>query len=466
MCDSITILILLPDQSQAEYNDCNYPTRGKEDTDEASSDFRDQYPKSPLTGAGFKITPVGVKLNSARNVGSIQTSRMRHGRVAGYVVDFNPPACSVGHNRLLVNGVPFAVQLGVGLLQYWLADNGCTTGGLEAIGCGDKRIISVTPTFLFKFASEDEARVVLAHYRMQMETLCNPRKPKPGQKAPAYSIPAKPPEGETTYTYTTYLKRREYTLDCYVKVAGASGAFFKRISDAGAEVEVDRDSKCTLRIGVKLNGKWLENHDLHEVPNWVGKAGNEAYKMAFALVRAELRLDDALRPKQLRSPSVKALNLPKNDQTLLLYHLKGNIAREHDIFKMLPSLKASKAYSASRKRIYDRIRIDLDIEYSLQLKAVYPELTDILAYPDEYSPSAKVAPFIYSRVSVPRAIEKLEKLTAELLEASAQSTFHSVTANVSFFKNRESAKVKHSDENPGARGRGVSNVPLPPDALA
>nr|WP_315253379.1 hypothetical protein [uncultured Duganella sp.] len=411
----MTILFLLPDQSQAEYDDCNYPTRGKEDTDEASSDFRDQHPKSPLTGAGFKITPVGRKLKSDRDVGPIHKNRMFHGRVAGYLVDFNPPACGVGHNRLLVNGVPFAARLGGGLLRHWLADNGCAVGGLAAIQMCDIRIISVTPTYLFKLGSEDEARQLLSQYRTCTETLCNPRKPAPGEKVPAYSYPPKPQENQTTYTYTAYVKRRQYSIDCYVKVADAPGAFCKRIPDDGAEVEVARESSRTLRVGVKINGKWLEDQHLHLVANWVGEAGEKAYKKAFSLVESELRLDEDLRQKQLRTPSVKGLNLPKNDQSLLLYHLKGNIAREHEMFLMLTPLQASKAYSASKKRIFERIGIDLDIEYSLQRKAVHPKLTEVLRYPGEYIPSNKVAPFVYSRVSVPAAIEKLEQLIAELL---------------------------------------------------
>lgn len=411
----MTILFLLPDQSQADYEDCNYPTRGKDDTDEASSDFRDQHPKSPLTGAGFKITPMGQKLKSAGDVGPIQKNRMIHGRIAGYLVDFNPPACAIGHNRLLVNGVPFAARLGEGLLKYWLADNGCTSRGLAAIQISDLRIISVTPTYLFKLGSEDEARLLLSEYRTRTETLCNPKKTAKGGKVPAYSYPPKPQEHQTTYTYTAYVKRRQYSIDCYVKVPDVAGAFFKRIPDDGAEVEVARDSKRTLRIGVKLHGKWLEDENLNLVSNWVGEAGEQAYKKAFELVRSELRLDDNLRQKQLRSPTVKTLNLPKIDQALLLYHLKGKIVREHEMLLLMSPLQAKKAYSASKKRIYDRIQIDLDIDYSRQLKSVFPKLTEVLQYLGEYIPSDRVAPFVYSRVSVPAALEKLDRLIAEIL---------------------------------------------------
>lgn len=411
----MTILFLLPDQSQADYEDCNYPTRGKEDTDEASSDFRDQHPKSPLTGAGFKITPVGQKLKSAGDVGPIQKNRMIHGRIAGYLVDFNPPACAIGHNRLLVNGVPFAARLGEGLLKHWLADNGCTARGIAAIQFSNIRIISVTPTYLFKLGSEDEARLVLSEYRARTETLCNPRKSVKGGKVPAYSYPPKPQEHQTTYTYTAYVKRRQYSIDCYVKVPEVAGAFFKRIPDDGAEVEVARDSKRTLRIGVKLHGKWLEDASLNLVSNWVGEAGEQAYRKAFELIRSELRLDENLRQKQLRSPTVKTLNLPKKDQALLLYHLKGKIVREHEMFLLMSPLQAKKAYSASKKRIYDRIQIDLDIDYSQQLKSVFPKLAEVLQYRGEYIPSDRVSPFVYSRVSVPAALEKLERLIAEIL---------------------------------------------------
>lgn len=457
MCDSITILVLLEKQSQKEYDGCNFPTRGKEDTDEASSDFRDQYPTSPLTGAGFRITPLGEKLASAGDVGPIEKNRMLYGRVAGYLVDFNPPACTVGHNRLLVNGVPFAARLGLAFLRHWLASNGCTRPGIDAAKIEGMVIISATPTFLFDFATEDEARIPLADFRSRSEALCN-KKVKAGvKKKPAFSVPPAPLPHEPKYIYTSYIRQREYLIDCYVKVAGAHGSYCKAIPIASVEFEVEKISKRTLRIGTKLNGKWLKDENLQKVSEWVGGA---AYEKAFALVRANLLLDEDLRTKQLRSPSVKNLNLPKNDQSLLRYHIAGNIAREHDLLRLLSTTKASKSYSASRLRIYERTKIDLNVPYAAQLKALFPHLADLLVYPGEYRAPDHVAPYIFSRISVPAALEKLEKLTEELLDSRVQD--HDSGLHLA----RIRSAIKSSDVvaagRPTYQRRGISNVPVNP----
>lgn len=60
MCDSIKIIVWLPPMTEDRYHQCRFPERDHADLDDTSSDFRDQYPLSPLTGAGYKITPVGM----------------------------------------------------------------------------------------------------------------------------------------------------------------------------------------------------------------------------------------------------------------------------------------------------------------------------------------------------------------------------------------------------------------------
>jgi hypothetical protein len=393
MCDSITLLVLLENQCQTVYDRCHYPTRGKEDLDEVSNDFRDQYPTSPLTGAGFKVTAVGCKLASEHDAGPIEKNRKKYGRVAGYIVDFNPPACTVGHNRLLVNGVPAATDVGIALLRHWLAENGCTREGLDAIVRRNTDIVSVTPTFLFDRLDESEARLNLAQIRGRSEAICNIHKKGSATKPPAFSVPRTPPK-DGDYIYTSYIKHREYLIDCYVKRFGANKAFCLPITDSAAEFLVAQISKRTLRIGTKLHGKWLKDNGLNKAANWLGN--NEGYKRAFGLVRSTLRLDEELRTKQIRSKTIAALNLPKADLTLLRYHVSRNIAREHFRFNVLSATQASKAYSASRLRILNSTKIDLDIDYDDQLKSLFPSLSELLDFPGKYAPSERIAAFIFS----------------------------------------------------------------------
>lgn len=480
MCDSITILVLLADQSQAEYDRCQYPTRGKEDLDEVSSDFRDQYAISPLTGARFKITPVGAETFPSRDEVAVRPRRKVFGRLDGYVVDFNPPACTVGHNRLLVNGVPAAIDVGLALLKHWLAENGCTREGLDAANSEAVDIISVTPTFLFNHADESDARLALAQIRGRSEALCNTKNKEKEKekettktktkakgsttKPPAFSVPPEPPKhGE--YIYTSYIKLREYLIDCYVKKFGANKAFYLPISDSAAEFVVDQLSKRTLRIGTKLHGKWLKDHGLNKAANWLGS--NKAYEKAFALVRSTLRLDEELRSKQIRSKTVSALNLPKSDLTLLRYHLDRNKAREHPMFSALSTKQVSKAYSASRLRIMESTKIDLEVDYDDQLKNLFPSLSELLVFPGKYKPSERIAAFVFSPISVPIILEKLAQLTDDMLHNRAVTVPKGEIKNLSATSKRRFNPVVPAGEIPNVvrHSRGISAVPVDPNAM-
>ena len=225
-------------------------------------------------------------------------------------------------------------------------------------------------------------------------------------------MPPKPPKhGE--YIYTSYIKLREYLIDCYVKRFGAKGAVCIPITDYTAESTVAQISKRTLRIGTKLHGKWLKDHGLNKAANW--RSSTEGYEKAFALIRSTLRLDEELRTKQIRTQTMAALNLSESDKTLLRYHLDRNKAREHPRFGILSSKQASKAYSGSRLRILECTKVDLDIDYDDQLKNLFPSLSDLLVYSGKYEPSERIAQFIFSPISVLTGLENLAKLTADIL---------------------------------------------------
>lgn len=418
MCDSLSQIAWLNKMTDAEYEQCRFPAKGTEDKDLISSDFRDQYANSPLTGAGFKITPIGMPIpGSAEEIATIK-NRLLHGRIAGYLVELNPPACIIGHNRELVNGVPQAAMCGVWLLKHWLATNGCTEIGLDAISPNNVTLHSATPTFLFVRESEDAARILLAEYRSRSETLCNAKIKKAEQRKPAYSIPAKAGARETKYIYTAYIRQREYLIDAYVKVAGVSKAFHTPITDGSVEFSVQRRSERTLRIGTKVHAKWLRDNGLDRIAGWIGNS--DAYKKAFDLTRENLRLDEPLRSKQLRKTSIASLNLSQLDKTLLQYHIKGGIVREHPRFQRIAAHAANQAYSASRLRVYERVQIDFNIPYDAQKKNLHPKLSDLLVFPGEYEPEEHVAPHVFSRVSVPKAITRLEAMVADLLRCGKE----------------------------------------------
>lgn len=368
---------------------------------------------SPLTGAGFKITPVGAEIANIRGTRSTQVTRKVYGRIAGYVVDFNPPACTVGHNRLLVNGVYAAIRIGVELLRNWLANNGCKTEGVEAVKIDNTTILSTTPTFLFPHRHIEAARLGQAQFRGRSEVFCNKATKKEKTRPPAFSIPPLPPK-TGDYIYTSYIRMREYCIDCYIKLYESKNSFEKPSGFGAVEFEIKDLSRRMLRIGVKLHAKWLRDNGLEKPEAWMDNS--PPYEKTYLLVRSILRLDEALRTKQMRSSTVAGLSLPEFDLTLLRYHLGRNRAREHPLLMELASEKASKRFSTSRARILEKTQIDIDLSYDQHLKELFPDLCKQLEFPGEYVPPSHMAEFVFSRVSVPIAVQTLRELTAGALE--------------------------------------------------
>lgn len=429
MRDSIKIIVWLPPMTDDQYCQCRFPERDRSDMDDSSNDFRDQYPVSPLTGAGFKITPIGMpQAGHAHDKHSVKNRRM-YGRIAAYVLEFNPPACIVGHNRLLVNGVPAAVRAASRFLVHWVLSNGATAAARDAIDDAEIVITSATPTYLFKHSTEADARLTLAAFRSRSEALLNNRK-EATVKEPAFSYPPKPdPRITAPNTYTSYIRQREYLIDAYVKTTDSSGSFCTPIEDSGVEISVQVEAARTLRIGTKLHSKWLRERGLDKAENWKSLASPswaDPYAEAFKLVRTILKLDQDFRKTQLRSTSFKSLNLSKLDAEMLAWHVKGNDrVIDHQHFSSMNQPHRSKAYSACRLRVLDRVLIDFSIPYETQKSLLDPQLDQLLVYPGEFKPDERVEPYIYSRLSIPAKLDELNGMIAVLLE---QETARSRTA--------------------------------------
>ena len=179
MCDSMTLLCRIDrDITASEHKACRFPT-GPLDDDEihASGDFRVVYATSPLTGAKYSIVPMGALIPGKYG------KRFKCGTVIGYLVEVNIPACVIGHNRVLVNDVPYAAQAALELLKFWLASNGCTKEGLDRIQLDNAIIKELTPTYFEEFDSEKEAREALLAFLLQAKAVQNHKASRDGSIA-------------------------------------------------------------------------------------------------------------------------------------------------------------------------------------------------------------------------------------------------------------------------------------------
>ena len=117
MADSLVIYFPLDPLTDHEYEATRLPLEGnlpfnQEGLRTKPTKYDWMYPKSALTGAGFAVLPSGTP------------GPGKELRIAGYLVSINIPACTIGNNILLVNGVPKAAELALLLLQHWLLSKG------------------------------------------------------------------------------------------------------------------------------------------------------------------------------------------------------------------------------------------------------------------------------------------------------------------------------------------------------
>lgn len=403
MADSIVINVLIPaGLSGAEFEHCNFPTTVQGHEPPASADFKVIKAVSPLTGAGFVITPLGLPIPGRAG------ERFKYGRIAGYQVSANIPACLAGHNRQLVNGVRQAGRAAVLLLKTWLVENGCTAEGISHLTFENASIASVTLTYLFEYNTQEQAREVLHEFRTHSEAVLNTSKAgaSNNRKFAAYSHPARPDPDIPLYTYTSYIRMREFKIAAYVKERNQPGAFLLPIRDEAVEALSQARSEATLRVEVMLHGKWLKEHQLSSLDDWA--ANPEAYRRVFGLVREVLRLDAEIRTKRLKKSTVEGFPLSRREKSYLLAHLEGMCVREeHSDAREMEPRSWCKTYSAARRKIFTVTGIDLDIPYASHTRRLAPGLSEKLKYRGEYTPPAAWGEHMFSRTSVQNHVKKM-----------------------------------------------------------
>lgn len=490
MSDSISIIGWINrDLTDAQYKKCRFPKRDSRDTDQASADFRTFNPISPLTGAGFKVTPLGMPIPGTSRKGSVLKNRYLHGRIAGYLVEVNVPACVIGHNRLLANSAPAAASVAFWLLKYWLALNGCTEEGLDQFKFSDAAdldedyedndatdldggktgsidIVSVSLPFLLDCRSEKAARSLQAEFQAHAEAILNT---SDADKGPAYRIPKeRPADPDAKDTYTSYVRHREFKFKGYVKELNQPNATMLPIEDRRIEAEVQDIAVGAFRLEGQVHEKWLRDNKLNKVAHWRKPAGTtevstaaaedlaslpekyvSPYEKVFELIRDMLQLDGKFRPNRLKKTTVKNLPLSERDKQYLLYHLNDQVVRNHPDFWRMDAKQRSYRYSDLRRRIKKEIRIDFNIPFKVQITRLSENVADRLDYEREYEPPEHLAGYVFSPTSFHVVIRKLKAIVADVLEYGPAS-FPPVPKNT----------VYNGPGKPKRRGSGISDAPI------
>lgn len=391
MADSIKLYIPIAPMSSEDFAACNFQfeaMRGFNNRIDRDPFYRWVHVKSPLTGAGYKVISV---LSSDRK------------RLAGYVISVNVPACTIGHNYLLVNGVPRAADLAYRLLVHWLLSEGATPKAVQALQFEKAKLNSVTLTYLLLCASLADAHAARYEFARHAESLHNTK--LKGLQA-AFSVgPAD--------KATSYIKKRNYTISAYVKDGPVEGAFadFPTLED---EAVVRAEAGFYLRVEIELHGACLAAHGLESVNRWVLAAvRRNPYEQAFSLIRKEMQLDANLRQRAPKEQAISDLREP--DQSFLRWHLSGEDVRQHPLVLSKETVHKQNGYfSAIKQRFLKKMKIDISLEWVKQSTHLSPRLNELVVYAGDYEPELHLADKVYSRVSAPVCIEQMDKRIAEL----------------------------------------------------
>lgn len=405
MVDTVKVVLRFDEQSDIEREQCCFPYLVGQKTDQNGEIKARFYEResivSPITGAKCKVRAVSAHEAAL-------------GCVAGYELEVNVPACMIGRNHLLVNGVPRAAESAVELLRYYAAVRGCTPLGLEQITLQHARLASVTPTFLFEFATPEEALERLRELKDHADGIFNheqrPRssKVKKGNKA-SYTVGADD-------SFSMYIKLREFTILAYIKQPNVPDAF-ETFPSPEIEQELVELALRTIRVEVQVHGKWLKENDLDNPESW--RKNPSAYKKVFQLARDALRLDEGLR---VRAPSDAIIaKLPADHQKVMVAHLAGENIRDHELVLNCAGTveqvvdAQNKKFSAFKQLALKETGVDYSIPWEIQSTKLSPHLKNWFVCPGEFVPSDRLGEHVFSRTSAQPAIAAMKTGTDTLL---------------------------------------------------
>ena len=408
MVDSIGIRAAFPEgMSAEEQSQYGFPyTINQKTNEQGEITYRfleEEALVSPLTGAKCKVRAL------AHTPAALDW-------LSGYELKVNPPACLIGRNYLLVNGVYQAARGALELLKHHAASRGCSAEGLEFLQLQNTKLTSVTNCFLFEFGTPEEALAKKQELRDYLEGILNHVLPADGarkRKKLCFSI-------GSDDCFSVYVRLRHMSVLAYVKEPDVPGAFAKFPSEDVKE-QLEALAQRTLRVEITVHAKWLRDNDLDSPEAWCDNPA--AYEKVFGLLREALRLDENLR---CRAPSEAVIaKLPEDHRTILSDHLKGKNARRHELVlncqgygKALTDAR-NKRFSAFKCPIMKETGIDITIPWKIQSTKLSPRLRDWLKFRREYEPDESLTEVIYSRTSVPPAIRRLQEKTAEILAQRA-----------------------------------------------
>ncbi len=253
MCKSITVLFSIPTMSDDDYVAAGYPLFSGQ-FDDPNTHARSFLPQwvtaiSPLTNTPFKIMMIP-------GVGAGQSIK-----ASGYMVEINPPICTVGNDYFVKNHVWLSCVIARLQLQYWLAKNGASTTGLSAITLNHCAIFSATLSVPLGFCAENMPLDTKKYSYQRASFLYNRKTIDNHWKVnPVFKIL------EGRYS-TVVFNHPDYQIRAYVKDT-ATHVNKSSMPEKAVNAEILKEARLYLYHDVTVSEAWLRDHGLQSPKSW------------------------------------------------------------------------------------------------------------------------------------------------------------------------------------------------------
>jgi len=361
MCDSIEVLFKVDDCYIGPDNDpCH----------KQLLDILKDAPKavSPLNGAMYKIWPEYGSDN----------------KLTGVFVSINPPACTIGNNIAPQNLVFRSADIALRFLQNYLLSWNLPSEMIGTFSLDRSELMSVSLTYLFDCGSHEAALRTHRDLFARGEAL---KKPKKGSKyTPVRSVGG-------SEQFTSYYDGNGYQIKCYIK-SGPTPKSYESFSSNKVQEAMYEVGSHLLRVEFDAKRTWLVDNDLG-TPNSFKKSERvNPYSKCFNVIRRYFRMDDDFRTR--RPKKIDLDRLPSVDREIIELHLAGEDWRNHQRFEG----KSSSAQSKFHRKIFDSLRLDLNIPWQEQRMCLSSSLPDLMQFTKRYrlSKAVQAHSYIYRNV--------------------------------------------------------------------
>lgn len=366
-----------------------------QDGDVLSSVAKSALCKSPLTNAGFFITPV------------FRETFARQDELIGYMIYLNVPACVVGNNALLQVLVYYACLIALYFLKLWLIQSGCSVNIVDQLDLDHSEIHFVALTYLLECEDHTAAKAFNLKIERYGDATLNTKASNPKQKKPVSTYSA---AGLMTATYT---KHRLLEGKSYVK-AGPTPKSFETFHSPQVKQAVYAESGTKVRVESNANHKRLCAQGYEKPLAWKNKAkAAEAYQLAFKELSDYLRVSENLRSKRPKPEQIEG-KLTITEQSILLAYFDGIDPKTH------PTMlgKSAQYFSSVKRSIESKLRIDMTIPWSVHSSQISPDLPNWFQCPAEYEAPDHLADHCFVRETVKAKLKQLRALLSTTRAAS------------------------------------------------